>query len=104
MGQRSWEDLFGRGVPGGLRYDVRGVSPKGAEGVVRYGAMGVVLRDGRPRVNLGRIGVTGLDGGEDIISSEQLEPDAARALGVWLIEAAIAAEMEAEGHSSDRAE
>ena len=96
MSQRRWEDLFGQGVPGGLRYDARGVSLKGAEGVVRYGAMGVVLRDGRPRVNLGRIGVTRLDGGEDIISDEQLERDAARALGVWLIEAAIVAELSAE--------
>jgi hypothetical protein len=101
MSQRRWEDLFGQGVPGGLRHDVRGVSLKGAEGVVRYGAMGVVLRDGRPRVNLGRIGVVEREGEEDIVSNEQLERDAARALGVWLIEAAVAAEMEASGRGED---
>jgi len=43
-------------------------------------------------VNLGRLGIVGRGGEEEIISDEQLEPDAARALGAWLIDAAVLAE------------
>ena len=95
MSEGGWDDPFARGMPEGARYDVAGLSLAGAEGVVRFGVMGVVLRDGRARVHLGRLARGGPEAEEDLVSNEALEPEAARRLGVWLIEAAVAAELNA---------